>query len=429
MMPGRRIDSARHIVLVTANPAATGGMQTFTRYLTRTLRDGGWRVTLAISGENIYSHDAALQEESPRIENVNWIDESLGGDREYRLCRIARRRRWFRQHRPDVALFVQSSNTPYRASVAGAWLAGIPVVVTHRTLPWPIDDVGSRRHCFGLLPGLGLYRRRSVFRTRLTAHLAQRVVFNSEAVRTAYEAFYGYPPRKARVIPNAVAEITGSPTRRERASRASWVVGYVGRLGKEKRVDLLIRAVAESKGEADLRVVIYGDGPERDALQDLAAELGIADRVAFKGITTQTASVWRALDLFVMPSDRESSSNAVLEAQAAGVPVIVSGVGGLPELVDHGQAGAIFPSGDARALAEAISTLIRHPERSRQLAVAGHARAMHFHAADVVSRQWLTLLDDVCTRRRPQSPRVVSDSMSKAAMPRDGLPISAGGDA
>jgi len=383
-----------HLALVTSHPGRVGGMETFCRFLADTVLEAGWRLTVALSGENVYS---ACQERHGRrvqVDPVNWLDSTCAGDREYTRTRLLGRRAWFRRVRPDVALFVQSSNTPLRAAIAGARLAGVPVVTTHRTMAWPVESVPSRRHVLGLLPGLGLHRRRVVLKTWLTAFLAARVVYNSAQVRAGYESMYRYPSSRGTVIPNAVEAPPRSPIV---DPDRPVTIGFAGRLGSDKRIDVLLRAVAAMQTRA-VRVAIYGQGAEQPLLADLASRLGIADRVEWRGVTHNPWSAYADMDVVALCSPRESSSNMVLEAMAAGKAVVATCAGGMPELVEPGRCGLCVPSLDVAALASTLDALAGRPDYRRELGERARAKARTQHDPRVVGGQWLALLDEVAGR-------------------------------
>lgn len=408
----RTTSSVPHLALVTANPVRIGGMQTFTSHLVHACLRGGWKVTVALSGDDIYAPNADDNADRLTVDRVNWIDDRLAGDRDFHWKLINERRRWFRRVRPDVALFVQSSNTPFRASIAGAALAGVPVITTHRTLPWPVESVPSRRHLFGLLPGLGLHRRKVILKTWLTAALAKKTVYNCRAVRRAYEVDYGYPHQKGTVIPNSLGADTpgygeqpgfpgaGAAIQRDSTTEDRPIrIGYVGRLGREKRVDLLIKAVAALETRRAVRLLIYGEGPERASLQQAAVAAGVEGRIEWRGTVERCEVVWRELDLLVVCSDRESSSNAALEAMAAGVCVVVTRVGGLPELVGHGRCGAIVPPNDPAALTAVLKDLVDNDQARARLATMASVQVRREHDPAGVDRAWLTLLGETAGRR------------------------------
>lgn len=392
-MISSRDDNRRlHVALVAAHPARTGGMEKFCRFLVREILDAGWQVTVALSGEDVYSEWTRPRENRLDIQRVEWLNSTFAGDRDYTWSTIRRRRKWFRAVRPDVAVFVQSSNTPFRASVAGAALARVPVVTTHRTMPWPVEDPPTSRHFFGLLPGLHLHRRKVVFKTWLTSALARVVVCNSQAVQAGYEQLYGYSHRRTITIPNAV-ELPRTPQDTTEPKDSSFcTIGYVGRISKEKRLDVLLHAIARMKTARPVTLLMYGDGPERTNLTRLTEELGLSARVIWAGPTQDVWSACDRCDIVALCSPRESSSNMILEAMAAGRATVVTRTGGLPELVGDGQAGICVPPLDIDALAVALDYLVEHEAFRRQIGSRARARAADRHNPGRIAHAWLNVL-------------------------------------
>ena len=415
--------SKPHLALVTANPLRTGGMQAFTRHLLEMICSANWRVTIALSGEDIYSDRVWRGIGGCDVEHVDWVDHTLAGDRAYRLRAIMDRRRWFRRVRPGVALFVQSSNTPFRASIVGAWLARVPIVMTHRTMPWVKDFTPCGRHLFGLVPGFGLHNRRQVLKTWLTAVLADRIVYNSDEVRRCYEHDYRYPRRKGRAIVNAVQAPAAAGSHRSHSDEIT--IGYVGRLADEKRIDVLIRAIATLKTPRHVRLLVYGEGPQQAPLAVLADELGIADRVQWCGPTDDVWSAYKRMDVVALCSRRESSSNMVLEAMGAGKAVVVTDVGGLGGLTGHGGWGLCVPAGDVSALAAALDELIDNDDARMELGTRAREVARARHDPRAVGRAWLDLLTEVAGRRAARPAARRHESPMKPAVlssePFDGL--------
>jgi len=393
-MPTRSRHSG-HLALVVCHPARTGGMETFCKFLTETVLEAGWQVTVALSGENIYDSLQTWYGDAIRVVPVEWLDATCAGDREYERTRILERRCWFARVQPDVALCVQSSNTPFRAAIVGARLAGVPVISTHRTMAWPVEYVPSRRHFFGLVPGLGLHRRKVIFKTWLTAFLAARVVYNSTVVARGYETLYHYPRHRRVVIPNAVRFSPALSA--SRASDRPVTIGYAGRIGADKRLDILLRAVAAMQSR-NVRVQIYGEGAEQPLLADLASRLGIADRVAWRGVTQDSASAYADMDIVVLCSPRESSSNMVLEAMAAGKAVVATDAGGMPELIEPGVGGLCVPPLDVSALAAALDKLAADADLRRRLGQNARVKALREHDPRCVAEQWMALLNSVAGR-------------------------------
>jgi glycosyltransferase involved in cell wall biosynthesis len=154
---------------------------------------------------------------------------------------------------------------------------------------------------------------------------------------------------------------------------------FLGRLVQYKAADLLIEALARIGPDADVRVEIIGDGPERASLEELARERGVVDRVTFTGwlTATEAAARLRAADVFVSPSLREPGGTSVLEAMATALPVIVANWGGPADLVDDAS-GIRLPveSSDSyvAALADAMLRLARDADLRRSLGEGGRRR-------------------------------------------------------
>jgi glycosyltransferase involved in cell wall biosynthesis len=169
---------------------------------------------------------------------------------------------------------------------------------------------------------------------------------------------------------------------REAAARAALgidpgttVIGAVGRLEPQKRFDLLMDAVALLRpSRPDLRLVIVGDGSQRDALASHMAARHLTDCCVFTGHTLDIAGVHHAFDLFVQSSDYEGTPNAVLEAMALESPIVATDVGGTAELAVNGVHGVIVPAGDARVLADAITATLADPSTARRRARAARSR-------------------------------------------------------
>lgn len=155
------------------------------------------------------------------------------------------------------------------------------------------------------------------------------------------------------------------------------VVGIVGRLVPIKGVDVYLRSAAKIASTfSEVRFLVVGDGEQRQALESLAAELDLSDRVIFTGWRRDLASVYAALDVLVCSSHNEGTPLSVIEAAAAGRPTVASHVGGLPAIIADGQNGLLVPPGDPVALAEALATLIDSPETRRKLGAEARRRAL-----------------------------------------------------
>jgi len=146
------------------------------------------------------------------------------------------------------------------------------------------------------------------------------------------------------------------------------VLGVVGRLVPIKGHTTLFHAAALLAAQgARFRLVVAGDGPERGALEALAARLGLGDRIRFVGFVRNRAALYRNLDLLVLPSESEGVPVALLEGMAAGVPVVATTVGGIPEVVESGRTGLLVAPSDPVALAGALLALVDSPATLREM--------------------------------------------------------------
>lgn len=145
----------------------------------------------------------------------------------------------------------------------------------------------------------------------------------------------------------------------------------VGRLSAEKGHADLIAALAQRKDDPALppfRLAIIGDGIERERLTHLASAAGLASRIVFTGHCSDVRPYYSLASLFVLPSHSEGSPNVLLEAMAAGLPIVVTAVGGVPEIVQHEATALLVPPRNPGALAEAISRLLGEEDFAAQLA-------------------------------------------------------------
>lgn len=158
------------------------------------------------------------------------------------------------------------------------------------------------------------------------------------------------------------------------------VVIAVARLVPLKNVALLVDAMALVRARLPrTHLLVVGDGPERDRLRARAGELDLLDAVTFTGSVPhgETAPLYRSADVFALSSDFDNSPNAVLEAMASGLPVVATDSGGVREFVATPDGGLIVPKRDPQALASAIESLLRDPERRRTAGAFNRRRAAH----------------------------------------------------
>jgi glycosyltransferase involved in cell wall biosynthesis len=195
------------------------------------------------------------------------------------------------------------------------------------------------------------------------------------------------PAEGIHVVPNGI-DITRFDLSSETRSRARGDLGVaagdrlvlaVGRLSAEKGHAVLMRAFVELASDiADIRLIIAGDGPVKAALAKEAGGLIGQGRIYLPGTRTDVPELLAAADMFVLPSLYEGFGLAALEAMAAGLPVIATNVGGVPELVRDGTDGILVAPGDVGELKESIAALLVDPERAAALAAAARIRSREF---------------------------------------------------
>jgi len=162
-------------------------------------------------------------------------------------------------------------------------------------------------------------------------------------------------------------------------------VMHISNFRPVKRVEDVVEIFARISAKVPARLILVGDGPERPRALDRAEELGIRSRVLFLGKHASVDELLSCADLFLLPSDTESFGLAALEAMACGSPVVASRTGGLPEVVEHGESGYLFPPGSVAEMAEGGIEILSDPERHRAFSQAGRRIAEErFSAASVV---------------------------------------------
>lgn len=162
---------------------------------------------------------------------------------------------------------------------------------------------------------------------------------------------------------------------------------HVSNFRSVKRAPDVVDIFARVAREVPARLLMIGDGPERSTCETRLRESGLASRARFLGMQERFADLLARTDVFLLPSATESFGLAALEAQSCGVPVVASDVGGIPEVVRHGETGLLAPVGDTEAMAAAVLSLARDDERRRAMATAARARALaHFREGPVVDR-------------------------------------------
>jgi glycosyltransferase involved in cell wall biosynthesis len=211
---------------------------------------------------------------------------------------------------------------------------------------------------------------------------------------------------RVHLVPNAY-QLEGEPLGRTpararlglSAAAGDFVIGWVGRLSREKGPDILVEALGLLP-DHHTRAVVIGDGPDRAALQARAAALGLADRIDWLGIVPGAARCFTAFDCFALSSRTEGTPIVLLEAMAAGVPIVAAAVGGVPDVVSSEEALLVTP-GDPAALARAL----RQVADDSAAAATRAGRAAARLRAERSLPQWLAAYEGVYRRAVSSQPR------------------------
>jgi glycosyltransferase involved in cell wall biosynthesis len=231
---------------------------------------------------------------------------------------------------------------------------------------------------------------------RLTFQWSHAVVCCSEAVRRSVSVCLGASAAQQTIIPFGVDAgqfaATDVATRTELGLQETGpIVGTVCRLVEPKKgLSVLLRAMAAFKQAGcppRCQLLIVGEGPARASLEALSRQLGLSDCTVFAGARRDVPRILPLLDLFVLPSLYEGFGIAILEAMAAGKPVVATAVGGIPEFVVSGETGLLVEPGHVAALAEAIGSLLHDSDRATRMGMRGRARVLaKFQMSTVVRR-------------------------------------------
>jgi glycosyltransferase involved in cell wall biosynthesis len=266
-------------------------------------------------------------------------------------------RRYLRRRRPRALLSTLEHGNVV-ALLASRGLRDVRVAVREaNTASRDFDGAGPRERVVLALMRL-LYRRADV------------VVAVSRGVADDLVEHLRLPAGRIRVIENPVVTArlhdlaTAPPPHPWFADGGAPVVLAVGRLTPQKRFDTLLRAFATARGQADLRLVVLGEGPERAALEALARELGIDAQVALPGFVDNPFAAMRHAGVFVLSSAWEGLPNALIQALALGAAVVSTDCPSGPrEVLDGGELGELVPIDDAAALAVAMLTALARGPR------------------------------------------------------------------
>jgi glycosyltransferase involved in cell wall biosynthesis len=331
--------------------AETGGAQT---YVAQLLTGLAKRLDIVLAAYGSGPLEAAATEAGVCFVPLAQVRRPLSPWRD--LAGLVELMRLCRRVRPDI-VHTNSSKAGLLGTLA-AFLTGVPIrifTVNGWAFAW-YSGLTARLYLWG---------------DRLIGRLATRIICVAEAERDLGLAAKTCHPERTVVIHNAV-DVRHAP--RSRHNGASPTLVSVGRFKAPKDFLTLARAIA-ALPPGTLHTLVVGDGPEREAIEAELNRLGLGEAVELLGERDDVQQLLAAADIFALATRSEGLPLSILEAMAAGLPVVASAVGGVPELVVDGETGFLVPPGDEAAFATALRKVVADGDSRRRLGRAGRARA------------------------------------------------------
>jgi glycosyltransferase involved in cell wall biosynthesis len=244
------------------------------------------------------------------------------------------------------------------------------------------------------------FRRRVAFRRAALMRTNRLVVPSLTLVEIARQS-WKIPSEKILHIPNGIdcARFgAAADQRKAEASNAAGggtVIGTIAPLRPEKNLDLLLRVFAEDVGRSDCRLLIVGDGPERGKLSDMAMTLGLGDKVVFAGQIDAVEQVLPSIDIFVMSSKTEQMPISLLQAMAAGRPVVATDVGDLKAMLAPENRAYVAPKDDGEAFARHLTRLLDDPALRADLGARNQDHVCAHYGLEPMLRAYERLFEEM----------------------------------
>jgi len=381
-LPGRPIKVLRVIARLNV-----GGPALHVAYLTAGLAQRGYDTTLVAGtvGRGEESMAFVADSKGVRVEVIDELHRNISPFRDARA--ILRLARLIRRERPTI-LHTHTAKAGAVGRLA-ALLAGRsrPPIVVHtfhgHVLRGYFNPIATRG--FRVLE-------------TLLARTTTTLVAVSPEVRDDLVRLRVAPASKFAVVRLGIEldrrvgndETTRAATRRLLGvGDDPFVIGWVGRMTAVKRTDVVVRVLGKlvERG-VDARLLLVGDGPDRDDLERYAHELGVVRRCLFLGYQDDVARWYNAIDALLLPSVNEGTPVSVIEALAAERPAVATKVGGTPDVIRDGVDGFLVDPADGDALAARLAELAGDPQRRSEMGAAGRARVLERYAVD-------RLVDDI----------------------------------
>jgi len=337
------------IAYVVTRADAVGGATEHVSEMARATRARGNEVAIFVGGASGQAF-VRLTESGAPVRPLRFLQRAIRPVRDVRA--FAEMKAALAEFRPDLV----SAHTAKAGWIARAACArlGIPCIYTPHGLPVGDRMTGASRVAFRVAE-------------RAAAHWTRAMICVCEVERKLALDNRIAPPERLFVVRNGVRPIASELLADPGAAPPR--IACVARFEPPKDHATLLRALAQI-ADLDWELDLIGDGPLESASRELAESLGIARRVRFCGYSRDVASALARAQIFALASRSEALPRSVLEAMRAGLPVVVSAVGGVPEAVQDGETGILVPPGDATALAAALRALITDEALRRRMGAA-----------------------------------------------------------
>jgi glycosyltransferase involved in cell wall biosynthesis len=396
----RESKTARPRVLIVITLAEVGGAGTYVAALLPALVE---RFEVAVAAHGDGPLKGAVEASGARFialrhvrRPINPVRDAAGLVELVRLCR---------RERPDI-IHVNSSKAGILGRIAG-FLARVPIRI-FTVHGWSFSAPGPTSVAYRVVE-------------RLIRPITTLVICVSEYDRRVGAAARACSSRSSIVIHNGINVRNAS--RADSAATTPLVIA-VGRLSPQKNPAALVRSLAQVQSQ--FRAVIVGDGPDHEAVRLEIDRLGLADKVMLVGERADVSEFLRGADVFASSSRYEGLPIAVLEAMAAGLPVVAFAVGGVPELVVDETTGLLVPAGDEASLGAALERLLADASLRRRLGESGRARAERLFGLDAFRRAHVEAYESALASRNlaPRGPRAadavpLASEASEASLARD----------
>jgi glycosyltransferase involved in cell wall biosynthesis len=333
-------------------------------------------------------------------------DLEFGGTQRYAVNLLQRLDRdlfepelWVLRHGADLVRWVKEADVPIEWLSKASWVDPASLVrlasVILRRRPRILYTLTALPNIWGRLIAATLrvpivvsgYRSLHPKQyERLLWRLSRRIVCNAEASKEVLIRDLGIDASRIAVVPNGVDTDLFCPAPDERSKEPTVV--YIGRLVQDKDPLTLVEAFRMVAGRLPgARFEIVGNGPLKEKIAEYISSHGLQQRIQLTEGTRDVLSHLRKAWVFAMASETEASPNVIIEAMAAGVPVVATRVGGIPELVAEGKTGLLVPPHDPARLADALSELLVNDISRSAMCEHARERAVECYGLDSVTRK------------------------------------------